>query len=136
MKLLGSQSLLALSVLGLVAPMPLHAAGLAHKPAALIAQFSWADTCFILSDYQVMNMIESSCDAALEGSVMGIEYACQIYNREDHSDQTVTQKVKSFRWHYAAVGAIICAALALEGEYLASVLINRIANQYSLDKGN
>ncbi len=103
---------------------------------SLIAQFSGADTCFVLSDYQVMNMIDSSCDAALEGSVMGIEYAYEMYNREDHSDQTLAQKVKSFRWHYAAVGAIICAVLALEGEYFTSVLINRITNQNSSDKGN
>lgn len=103
---------------------------------ALAAPVLEAKNVFVLNDYQVVNMIDSSCDAALEGSLIGLELAYEMYTHEDHADKTLLEKIKAFRWQYAALGGALCAALAIEGEYLTSVLINSIAKPTPNENGN
>ena len=75
----------------------------------------------------VANMIDDSCDAAVEGSMIGLGYAYSVYSLEDHDDKTLSEKIKA-SLAYAAIGGAVCTLLAIEGNYITDVLMNTIDN--------
>ena len=92
----------------------------------LIPQFTPAQTAFTLSDSQLLSIIDSSSDAALEGGMVGMLMAYEIYDAQDTTDKTLVEKIKLIRWYYPAIGATVCILLAVPADYFTSVLLNSV----------
>lgn len=99
--------------------------------ALLIPQFSSPQSAFALNDNQLLGIMESTCDAAFEGGMAGMVLAYEIYDLQDHSEETITQKIKQIHWHYPVIGAGLCALLAAQADYITCVLMNKLHNYYN-----
>lgn len=94
--------------------------------ALLIPQFASSQNAFVLSDSQWLSIIDSTSDAALEGSMVGMLMAYEMYDAQDTTDKTLVEKIKLVRWYYPAVGATVCVLLAVPADYFTSVLLNSV----------
>jgi hypothetical protein len=99
--------------------------------ALLIPKFLLPQSAFALTDNQLLGIMDSTSDAALEGSLAGLILAYEMYDLQDHSDETITQKIKQIRWQYPVIGAGFCVILAAQADYITCVLMNKLDNYYN-----
>lgn len=100
--------------------------------ALLIPQFSSPQNAFVLTDNQLLGIIDSTSDAAFEGGMAGMILAYEMYDLQDHSEETtIVQKIKQVRWQYPVIGAAICVILAAQADYITCVLMNKLDNHYN-----
>lgn len=99
--------------------------------ALLIPQFSSPQSAFALTDSQLLGIMDSTSDAAFEGGMAGLILAYEMYDLQDHSEETITQKIKQIRWQYPVIGAGLCVILAAQADYITCVLMNKLDNYYN-----
>lgn len=99
--------------------------------ALILPQCTSPQSAFKLNDAQCNDIADCSIDAGLDGALIGLEYAVDIYQLQDHSHETIAQKIKAIRWYYVAIGAATSVVVAAQADYLTCVLMNSLDNYYN-----